>query len=85
MLPVMPESCPLSERHVTLVCVEKDDVTTYKNKGEKQRALDKFFSAPDGKGQMWLVAWTGQWSTDLFSVDTKGMTRLLADIGLGRR
>lgn len=62
----MPETCPFWERHVTLARVLRGDLVYAKNVREKQELLAS--AAQDVAEAIYFVAWTGQWTTDLFVV-----------------
>lgn len=58
---------PFWERHVTLGCVYEGEITFVQNKGEKNAVLEQALRS-ELEGALLFVAWTGQWTTDLFAV-----------------
>jgi hypothetical protein len=66
--------CSFWERRVTLGCVHGDSITFAQGKGEKE-ALLKQRGEP---GVTLFVAWTGQYTTDIFYIDDAAYVEILA-------
>lgn len=64
---------PLAASHVSIIRVRRGAIEYAKGKGEKQE-----FIAERKPSDKFLAAWTGQWSTDIFSVDYKALKAALA-------
>jgi hypothetical protein len=74
-LQIAPDNCPLTERHVTLVRIRKEDVDFWTAKHEKRDALLR-----RKPGDIWIAAWGGEWSTSLFSLTEDQLTKLCGDL-----
>lgn len=58
------EECPLAAGHVTFIYVGDDgSLSMSNNKGAKKQMLDALVP-----GDRLLMAWTGQWKTDVFDL-----------------
>jgi hypothetical protein len=59
---------PFWERHITLIRVEGTDVKYVQNKGDKHDMLRTAMDALRHGNVLYLIAWTGQYTTDIFHV-----------------
>jgi hypothetical protein len=70
---------PFWDRRVTLGRVKDGLLHFVKNKGDKLEVLRRAAQDMDS-GAVFLVAWTGEWSTDLFEVTKDDVARWLKEM-----
>ena len=68
--------CPFWERNVTLGQVYKGQVRFAKGKTDK-RSMLTFAASTEGKNAVFFIAWTGKWSTDIFSLKWEDLASLI--------
>lgn len=76
----LPEECPFWARGVTLGRAHEGTITFVQNKGEKKEMLQTALADTE-HGAIFFIAWTGQWTTDIFAVSEKNITDWIASGG----
>ncbi len=72
----IPVELPFWEKAVTLGRVRGSEVTYVQTVGDKKAAIASSVSI-----DVFFLAWTGKWSTDLFKVSREELLKLLATHG----